>query len=66
MCAGLPFAMWPLMGWYTICASAVIAFVTMGIEETGNQIEEPFAVMPLQQLCQVVTATCRETLEYYG
>ena len=73
----------------------VFAFVAMGIEETGNHIEEPFCIMPIQQLCQVglhaaeegrpeseseqavlnasffgggqvVTATCRETLDNYG
>lgn len=63
---GLPFALWPLVGWATVPTTAVVAFICTGIEETGNQIEEPFAVLPMQQLCQVVTATCKETLEIYG
>lgn len=63
---GLPFALWPLLNWATVPTTAVIAFICTGIEETGNQIEEPFAVLPMQQLCQVVTATCKETLEIYG
>ena len=54
------------MGWSTVVTCLVIAFVILGIEEVGNHIEEPFAIMPLMPLCQVVTATCRETLEYYG
>jgi len=54
------------MGWSTPLVTLVFAFVAMGIEETGNHIEEPFCIMPIQQLCQVVTATCRETLDNYG
>jgi len=63
---GLPFGLWSVLGWNTVLVTMLIAFITLGIDETGFGIEEPFAIMPIQQLCQVVTATCRESLEYYG
>jgi len=63
---GLPFALWGVLGWSTVHVVAVIAFVILGIDETGFGIEEPFGIMPIQPLCQVVTATCREALEHYG
>ena len=33
-----------------IPVSAIIAFLLLGIEEIGVQIEEPFGILPLGQL----------------
>lgn len=32
--------------------SAITAFIYLGIDELGVQVEQPFAIMPLWQLCQ--------------
>lgn len=33
----LPFALWPICGWGTVLATALTAFVLMGIEEIGER-----------------------------
>ncbi|KAK3283211.1 hypothetical protein CYMTET_9080, partial [Cymbomonas tetramitiformis] len=63
---GLPFVLWPLVGWGTVFFTLVASFIIIGIDETGLHIEEPFGVMPLQPLCEIVEATMNETLEEYG
>lgn len=63
---GLPFVLWPLLGWGTVFFTLVASFIIIGIDETGLHIEEPFGVMPLQPLCEIVEATMNETLEEYG
>ncbi|KAK9838098.1 hypothetical protein WJX81_001298 [Elliptochloris bilobata] len=47
----LPLTLWPTARWSTIPASAVIAFLLLGIEEIGVQIEEPFSILPLENIC---------------
>lgn len=37
----LQFTLWHACGWATIPASVAIAFLLLGIEEIGVQIEEP-------------------------
>lgn len=39
-----PFLLWPSMGWPTIAFSTLIAFLLIGTENIGAQIEEPFFV----------------------
>lgn len=45
--AFLPFSLWDACHWVTIPASGIIAFLLLGIEEIGVQIEEPFGILPL-------------------
>ena len=52
--ATLPVALWPLMGWATVPAMFVTSYVVLGIDEIGVEIEEPFAILPLQALCEAV------------
>ncbi len=43
-----------------IPVSAIIAFLLLGIEEIGVQIEEPFGILPLGQkiACHVMFLLC--------
>ena len=50
----LPFALWPLMGWSCALATFVTSYVIIGIDECGIEIEEPFAILPLQALCEAI------------
>ena len=43
----MPFTLWKSCGWAMIPATSVIAFLLLGIEEIGVQIEEPFSILPL-------------------
>ena len=43
----MPFTLWHACGWGCVPASVIIAFLLLGIEEIGVQIEEPFGILPL-------------------
>eukprot|EP00878_Enallax_costatus_P036830 GHUV01041396.1.p1 GENE.GHUV01041396.1~~GHUV01041396.1.p1 ORF type:complete len:319 (+),score=66.40 GHUV01041396.1:337-1293(+) len=48
----LPLALWGLCGWLMVPIVATISFVLLGIEEIGVQIEEPFSILALENLCR--------------
>ena len=41
-------------GWLNVLWTVAIAYVYLGIDELGVQVEQPFRVIPLWQLCQLV------------
>lgn len=47
----LPFALWPDCGWAVVPVEVVVAFLLLGIEEIGVQIEEAFGILPLEDIC---------------
>ncbi|MBL8602314.1 MAG: hypothetical protein JNK72_10370 [Myxococcales bacterium] len=65
-CATLPFALLPFFGWGCIFITFLVAFVLLGIEEIGVEIEEPFGTddndLPLETLCASIEATLRTLL----
>lgn len=52
--ATLPFALWEPMGWAMLPAIFLISYIFLGIDEIGVEIEEPFCILPLFPLCQVI------------
>lgn len=52
----LPFALVDGFGWYTVFDNVLVAYVLLGIEEIGVEIENPFGTdandLPLEQLCE--------------
>lgn len=44
--------MWKHSGWATIPFTALVSFLLLGTENVGAQIEEPFTVLPLMQICK--------------
>ena len=42
------------LGLLTPVLTFVLAFTLVGIDEIGMQLEEPFGVLPLQPLCEVI------------
>jgi len=52
--ATLPVALWPVAGWLTLPTMAVLAFIFLGIDEIGVEIEEPFCILPLLPLCRTI------------
>lgn len=52
----LPFALVDQFGWFTVFDCLLIAYVLLGIEEIGVEIENPFGTdandLPLEDLCQ--------------
>ena len=45
----MPFTLWKSCHWAIIPVSAIVAFLLLGIEEIGVQIEEPFGILALGQ-----------------
>eukprot|EP00891_Asterochloris_glomerata_P002150 jgi/Astpho2/2150/Aster-03144 len=58
----LPVALYDSLGWATVPASFIAAFMLLGIEEIGVQIEEPFAILPLQPLCEIIKLDVADAL----
>jgi putative membrane protein len=54
----LPFALVDAFGWSSILYSTLIAFILLGIEEIGVEIENPFGTdandLPLEQICRTI------------
>ncbi|KXZ53819.1 hypothetical protein GPECTOR_6g737 [Gonium pectorale] len=46
--------------WWTLITSVLITFLLLGTENIGVQIEEPFRVLPLDDMCRGIEATLRE------
>jgi putative membrane protein len=57
-CGTLPFATLEGFGWGEILVTALVAFVLLGIEEIGVEIEDPFGTddndLPLENFCVTV------------
>lgn len=60
--AFLPFSLWPACGWTSVPASGVISFLLLGIEEIGVQIEEPFGILPIEQICDTAEDEIRRNI----
>ena len=50
----LPFVLVPMMGWLSVPCIFTLAYLVLGIDEIGIQIEEPFATLPLTPLCATI------------
>ena len=55
----LPLALWPLLGWATVPAMLCSAYIVIGIDEIGVEIEEPFCILPLHDLSNAVKRDVR-------
>jgi ion channel-forming bestrophin family protein len=57
-CLTLPFATLDGFGWGQVAVSTLVAFILLGIEEIGVEIEDPFGSdendLPLEEFCQTV------------
>ena len=57
----LPFALKGTMAPGTVAMSAfATAYVYVGIEELGVQVEQPFELIPMTRICAIVTANVEE------
>jgi hypothetical protein len=52
--SALPLGLYDTCGWATIPLSVVITFLLLGIDEIGVQIEEPFGLLPLDDICDEI------------
>lgn len=50
----LPFALWDPCRWGMVPVTVAISLLTLGVEEIGVAIEEPFSILPLEQICETI------------
>lgn len=56
----MPFTLWAAYSWVSILLSGLFAYLMLGIDEIGVQIEEPFGVLPLGSFCATIERNLRE------
>lgn len=65
-CGTLPMALVEHFGWITIPVTFLVAYVLLGIEEIGVEIEEPFGTddndLPLDRFCTTIEQNLRALL----
>ena len=65
-CGTLPMALVHYFGWLTVPVAFVVAYILLGIEEIGVEIEEPFGVddndLPLDRFCATIEQNLRALL----
>jgi ion channel-forming bestrophin family protein len=63
-CYSLPLALVRDFNWWTIPATLFVAFVLLGIEEIGVEIEDPFGTddndLPLESFCETIRRNVEE------
>jgi ion channel-forming bestrophin family protein len=65
-CGTLPMALVHAFGWLTVPVTFLVAYVLLGIEEIGVEIEEPFGTddndLPLDRFCSTIEQNLRALL----
>jgi putative membrane protein len=66
-CFTIPFALLPIMGWYSALGAGVVAIGMFGIDEIGVEIEDPFGYdpndLPLDAIGETIAVDVLETAE---
>jgi predicted membrane chloride channel (bestrophin family) len=61
--SALPFALWEPLQWGMVPSCLVISLLTLGVEDIGVLIEEPFSILPLEQICSTIRVNIEELVE---
>ena len=65
-CGTLPMALVHYFGWVTVPVTCLVAYILLGIEEIGVEIEEPFGTddndLPLDRFCSTIEQNLRALL----
>jgi len=52
--------LWRPLGWLSLAAAPVVAFLLLGTENIGAQLEEPFHVLAVPAICAAMRANVTE------
>ncbi|MFM7885764.1 MAG: bestrophin family protein [Pseudanabaena sp.] len=67
-CIGLPFHLVIDIHWMTAIAVGLVSFIVMGVEQIGNEIENPFGHdfndLPIDAICEGITANVEQVIAY--
>eukprot|EP00891_Asterochloris_glomerata_P000068 jgi/Astpho2/68/Aster-04543 len=56
----MPFGLWSGCRWLMVPVAGTIAFLLLGIDEIGVQLEEPFGILPLEGISSTIHANIDE------
>jgi len=67
-CITLPFHLVMELEWLAAIAVGLVSFILLGVEQIGNEIENPFGHdandLPIDALCESITTNVEQTLTY--
>jgi putative membrane protein len=67
-CISLPFHLAMELDWLAAIAVGLVSFILLGVEQIGNEIENPFGHdandLPIDALCESITTNVEQTLTY--
>ncbi|PZO43391.1 MAG: hypothetical protein DCF19_05460 [Pseudanabaena frigida] len=68
-CIGLPFHLVIEIDWLTAIAVGLVSFILLGVEQIGNEIENPFGRdlndLPIDAICESVTDNVEQVIAYH-
>ena len=68
-CLGLPFHLVIDIDWLTAIAVGFVSFILLGIEQIGNEIENPFGHdfndLPIESICEGIAANVEQAIAYH-
>jgi len=69
-CIGLPFHLVPQIDWLAAIVVGLVSFILLGIEQIGNEIENPFGHdandLPLDDICESITTNVQQAIAYHN
>ncbi|WP_434686209.1 bestrophin family protein [Pseudanabaena minima] len=67
-CIGLPFHLVIEIDWLAAIAVGLVSFILLGVEQIGNEIENPFGHdfndLPIDEICEGITANVEQMINY--
>lgn len=67
-CIGLPFHLVIEIDWLAAIAVGLVSFILLGVEQIGNEIENPFGHdfndLPIDEICEGVKANVEQAITY--
>ncbi len=67
-CGFLPFSLAPQLRLWTGGMAAIVSFILLGVEQIGNEIENPFGIdnndLPLDQICNTIIENIDQTINF--
>lgn len=62
----VPFALWHDFKWSALLFAPMLTFLLFAIEEIGVQLEEPYSMLPLAQICETIRGNTQEIAHRRG
>lgn len=58
--------MWTEFHWAALAFAPLLTWLLYSIDEIGVQLEEPFSMLPLAQICETIRTNTQEIAQRFG